>query len=289
MIGVLLSHNALRAQTGYATIQRLERGDPVFDEQQLALRDFYRRFGAGEELPELEIYEYRLQTGDTLFGIAARLSVPYAAIATLNRMETTELGQVGDTVLLPSIPGVFVPLIPETDLEQIVHDLRREQPARVVNVSSPGGAVPFRFFPGSDFSQEERSTLLGILFRPPLRSMEISSGFGPRIHPVTSEWGFHAGIDIPAASGDPVLASRSGIVTATGSDPVMGNFILISHSGGFTTFYGHLDTIRVSLNDHVLSGMMIGTVGSTGVTTGSHLHFEIRQNNDPRDPLRLLP
>jgi len=278
-----------QAQEPYPLMAVLERGDPVFDSQQEAVRLFYRQFSAGEELPELTLYEYRLQPKDTLFGLAARLSVPYAAIATVNRLQSTDLPEAGETILLPSIPGVFVPLFPETDLELVIHDLRRDEVAVIVPVDTPAGPVMFRFFPGSDFLGEERSTYLGVLFRPPLRTIELSSPFGPRNHPVTGEWGFHAGVDLVSTTGAPVLAARSGTVQATGTDPVMGNYVLLKHSGGFTTFYGHLDTIRVSLNDPVRSGMMIGTVGSTGVTTGSHLHFEIRQNNDPRDPVKLLP
>jgi murein DD-endopeptidase MepM/ murein hydrolase activator NlpD len=106
---------------------------------------------------------------------------------------------------------------------------------------------------------------------------------------VTGKWGFHAGVDLAAPRGTPVVAARSGTVADTGLDPIMGNYILLDHAGGFTTFYGHLDSVAVSLNDTIRSGMIIGTVGSSGVTTGAHLHFEIRQNSVPRDPLSLLP
>jgi murein DD-endopeptidase MepM/ murein hydrolase activator NlpD len=204
-------------------------------------------------------------------------------------MESSSLGQPGRLILLPSIPGVFVPLTPGTDLELVMHDLRREQTAHVVSVTGESTRTIFRFYPGSDFSPEERSTFFGLLFRLPLRVLTVSSPFGPRNHPMTGVWGFHAGVDFAASPGTPVLAARSGEVIDTGNDPSMGNYVLLRHSGGFTTFYGHLDTVAVSLKDSVSSGKMIGTVGSTGITTGSHLHFEIRQNNDARDPMNLLP
>ncbi|MEE8440651.1 MAG: M23 family metallopeptidase, partial [Spirochaetia bacterium] len=207
----------------------------------------------------------------------------------LNRMEGSALGEPGRSLFLPSIPGVFVPLIPRTDLEVVMHDLRREQTAQVVSITGESTSTVFRFYPGSDFSPEERSTFLGLLFRRPLRVPTVSSAFGPRNHPVTGVWGFHAGVDFAAARGTPVLAARLGQVADTGNDPIMGNYVLLRHSGGFTTFYGHLDAVTVSLNDSVGSGIIIGTVGSTGITTGAHLHFEIRQDNDPRDPMKLLP
>ena len=287
LVGLLVITSPVVAQ--YPTISVLDRTDPVFNQQQESIRLFYREFSAGAELPELTVYGYRTLPEDTLFGIAARLSVPYSGIATLNRMEGSSLGEPGRLILLPSIPGVFVPLTPGTDLGLVMHDLRREQTAQVVSITVESISTVFRFYPGSDFTPEERSTFLGLLFRPPLRAMTVSSAFGPRHHPVTGAWAFHAGVDFAAARGTPVVAARSGQVIDTGDDLIMGNYVLLQHSGGFTTFYGHLDTVTVSLKDSVRSGMIIGTVGSTGITTGSHLHFEIRQDNDPRDPMKLLP
>ena len=273
----------------YPTISVLSQNDILFNEQQQNVRVFYRQFSVGGELPELTVYSYRTVPEDTLFGIAARISVPYSAVATLNRLEGTDLGPPGGLLLLPSIPGIFVPLTPATDLEVIMHDLRREQPAQVVTVTEESTTTVFRFYPGADFLPEERSTLLGLLFRAPIRVITVSSPFGPRNHPVTGEWGFHAGVDLAATRATPVMAARSGEVADTGYDAAMGNYVLLRHSGGFTTFYGHLDTVAVALMDSVRSGMIIGTVGNTGITTGSHLHFEIRQDDDPRDPVKLLP
>jgi len=280
---------AIPVAAQYPTIRVLDQTDSTFEQQQESVRLFYRQFSAGGDLPELTIYDYRTTPEDTLFGIAARLSVPYSAIATLNRMEGSALGEPGRSMLLPSIPGIFVPLTPATDLELVMHDLRHEETTRVVSVTGELSSTVFRFYPGSDFLPEERSTFLGLLFRRPLRVLTVSSAFGPRSHPVTGAWGFHAGVDFVAAPGTPVVAARSGQVTDTGTDSSMGNYVLLEHSGGFTTFYGHLATVVVSLKDSVRSGMIIGTVGSTGITTGSHLHFEIRQDKDPRDPMKLLP
>lgn len=287
---MLLPVSAVPAQI--PVMESLDRTDPVFALQQAQIREFYRRSSAGEELPELDVYRYTTRPEDTLFGISARLSVPYSAIATLNRMTSSDLGDPGQSLLLPSYPGVFLPLDPQTDLEVVVSDLRRDDESRIVTLpdrTRSGRETTFRFFPGSDFHPDERSTFLGVLFRPPLRSIVVTSPFGPRSHPVTGLWGFHAGVDLAGSIGTPVVAARSGIVTDRGEDFAMGKYVLIEHSGGFSTFYGHLDTITVALNDSVRSGMIIGTVGSTGITTGSHLHFEIRQGDNPRDPMKMLP
>ena len=285
LTGVLLALVAGTAAAQYPEIGALDRSDPLYAQHQSDIRDYYRRSSAGDELPPLLLYRYRVRTDDTLFGLAARLSLPYSALATLNRLAAPEL-EPGSTLLIPGVPGVFVPLAPESDLESIMHDLRRERQADVVTIA---GASVFRFFPGEDFLPEERLAFLGMMFRRPLPDGELTSRWGPRINPITAEYGFHGGADYAATEGTRVLASRGGRVGELGVDPVLGKYVILEHTGGFQTVYGHLSTIAVSLNDEVRSGMILGAVGSTGMVTGSHLHFEIRQHGRSRDPETMLP
>lgn len=115
----------------------------------------------------------------------------------------------------------------------------------------------------------------------------ISSPFGYRVDPVTGAQGaFHAGIDIPAPRGTPVLAVLSGTVTQVihGSTGY-GNAILLQHANGLVSLYGHLTDIGVCQRQQVLQGEVIGWVGSTGKSTGPHLHLEIRVNGQKVDPL----
>ena len=86
-----------------------------------------------------------------------------------------------------------------------------------------------------------------------------------------------------------VHAARDGQVVQAGIDPVLGNVVVLAHEGGYQTVYGHLRVILVALNQQVRSGMIIGEVGSTGRSTGAHLHFEVRRKGSSRDPLPLLP
>ena len=79
------------------------------------------------------------------------------------------------------------------------------------------------------------------------------------------------------------------MVKESGVDPTLGQYIVIEHEGGFSTVYGHLSARRARLNERVESGMMIGSVGSTGLSTGPHLHFEVRNRGEPRDPEPLIP
>jgi murein DD-endopeptidase MepM/ murein hydrolase activator NlpD len=110
----------------------------------------------------------------------------------------------------------------------------------------------------------------------------LTSPFGPR-------WGrFHAGIDFAAALGTPIRAARDGTITQAGELNDYGLAITLTHADGTQTLYGHCSILRVKVGDWVKAGQVIGEVGSTGLSTGPHLHFEIRVNGQPRDPLLLL-
>ncbi len=113
---------------------------------------------------------------------------------------------------------------------------------------------------------------------------DITSEFGARIHPVTSEDALHTGIDIAAPKGQTVNAACEGSVVSTGSDDANGNYIVIDHGENTKSIYAHLDTISVSEGQRVDTSTAIGTVGSTGISTGPHLHFEIKINEESVNP-----
>ena len=117
----------------------------------------------------------------------------------------------------------------------------------------------------------------------------ISSLAGGRIHPVTGKPGNHAGIDIPAPSGTNIYAAKSGVVIhaakGTGSSWSYGNYVIVSHSDGTSTLYAHMSRIGCKEGQTVKQGDVVGYVGTTGRSTGNHLHFEVRVNGNRRDPL----
>lgn len=112
---------------------------------------------------------------------------------------------------------------------------------------------------------------------PVKEPLRISSGFGMRYHPVYKLQRFHTGIDIPKTKGTPIYATGNGVVIRKGYCSGYGNFIEIEHAGNFRSFYAHLSKIMVNIGDVVSIATQIGCVGNTGISTGSHLHYEIRK------------
>ena len=115
-----------------------------------------------------------------------------------------------------------------------------------------------------------------------------TSDFGPRTHPVTGALRLHAGIDIGAATGTPIRAAAAGVVTFAGSLSGYGTTVTIDHGGGVTTLYAHQSGTAVHAGQPVSAGDVIGRIGSTGVVTGPHLHFEVRVDGAAQDPAGWL-
>lgn len=116
----------------------------------------------------------------------------------------------------------------------------------------------------------------------------VSSPFGYRIHPVLGVKKLHTGIDIPAPTGTPAVAVASGTVIYAGVQGSYGNTVMIRHDNGLVSLYAHNSSLVVSVGDKVKKGQVVTKIGSTGRSTGPHLHFEIRVNGTPQNPLNYL-
>ncbi len=122
----------------------------------------------------------------------------------------------------------------------------------------------------------------------PISGSRPSSKFGNRIDPFTGEPAFHAGIDFMSHTGTEVIAAASGVVLAAEFHQQYGNMIDIDHGNGLSTRYGHASVLAAKVGDIVMQGQKIAEVGSTGRSTGAHLHFEVRNNGAAVDPVKYL-
>lgn len=116
----------------------------------------------------------------------------------------------------------------------------------------------------------------------------LSSLFGNRKHPITGKPNNHTGIDIPAPKGTPILAAKSGVVSISTKNSSYGNYVVVSHSDGTSTLYAHMSARSVKEGQTVTQGQKLGEVGTTGSSTGNHLHFEIRVNGNRVDPVNYF-
>ena len=116
----------------------------------------------------------------------------------------------------------------------------------------------------------------------------ITCDFGPRTHPVTHKQGFHTGLDIGVSFGTPVKAAKGGIVVRAEYNSVYGNMVIIDHGNGVQSLYGHSSSLSVNKGQKVEQGQVIALAGSTGMSTGPHVHFEIRVNGQPVNPKNYI-
>ncbi|GAC1406174.1 MAG: peptidoglycan DD-metalloendopeptidase family protein [Burkholderiaceae bacterium] len=154
---------------------------------------------------------------------------------------------------------------------------------RSVWFDEPGSAQ------GGGYYSFDGKSLRKAFLKSPLEFSRISSGFSMRMHPVSGLWKRHEGVDFAAASGTPIRASGDGVVDFVGSQNGYGNVVVLKHWGNYSTAYAHMSRFGTGLHKgmKISQGDVIGYVGTTGWSTGPHLHYEFRVNNQPRDPLTL--
>ena len=162
--------------------------------------------------------------------------------------------------------------VAELERQRAEEEERRRQEAAANNPSGGGG------------SSGGSVTGTGSFTWPCPSCTYITSRVGYRWHPVSGQWKYHSGLDIGAAYGASIVAADGGTVTIAGVNGGYGNCVMIDHGNGYYTLYGHMSSIAVSVGQSVSKGATIGYVGSTGVSTGPHLHFEIRQGTTILDP-----
>lgn len=191
------------------------------------------------------------------------------------------------TLILPVLIGGFILFL----LFFIIAHANGVTPEEMVS-SNPYLNQPDTYFGSPEFlSIEELGISPGDFLFPIIDDHRISSPYGWRIHPKLGNRRFHQGVDIAAPKNTPVYAAASGTVTFAGYRGNYGNLIIIQHEDdldGFETYYAHLNSISIRKGEKVMVGQSIGRIGSTGLSTGPHLHLEIRFDNNTLDPMKLL-
>ena len=150
-------------------------------------------------------------------------------------------------------------------------------------ISNPVDAV---YYQGTKPLPEKKGTGS---FLYPLKNYTLSSRFGSRNTGIKGASTYHEGLDFAAPSGTKVYASDGGVVSFAGKKSGYGNVIIIDHGGLYETRYGHLSSIDIKLGESVYQGQFIGRVGNTGISSGPHLHFEIRYKGEAQNPINILP
>jgi murein DD-endopeptidase MepM/ murein hydrolase activator NlpD len=279
------------ANDPFPEIVKLSSTDPYFRQIQTDTAAFHEAAARRGRLPSLNLYSYKAGPRDDLLSLAARFGFAPETIPTLNRLDTSLIPVTGRTLLIPNIPAIFVPEDPASGLERAMASSRsgRLDDSRRLVFDWEGRPRRFYYFPGETFNGVERAFFLRIVFRFPLDGGTLSSWYGRRLSPITGQVHLHEGIDIAAPNGSPVFAVRDGSVRTSARDPSLGDYIVLSHANGYNTVYGHLSAVLVKEGALVSQGTIIGRVGSSGLSTGPHLHFEVRKEGRSLNPGTFLP
>lgn len=277
--------NLYAAEVSYTAIPDLSSRDPVFRQFMQNVEKAYMAEVQKKKIVP-EIFTYTGKTGDTLMSIAARCNIPIETIVLLNGMSSPEQTVTDVEISIPTAAGLFISQKPASFLEELVS---ARFPDREDYVEVEINGRTFSFVPSERLSPTERAFFLDSKMHSPLPDGVLSSSYGMRVSPITGNDLFHKGIDLAAPEGTSVFACKSGEIIETGYNDTYGNYIILKHDNDLQSFYAHLSALEErETGSLVLTGSTIGYVGSTGLSTGPHLHFEIRQGGDSKNPVDFL-
>ncbi|MCL2264953.1 MAG: peptidoglycan DD-metalloendopeptidase family protein [Treponema sp.] len=235
---------------------------------------------------------YRVKKGDAVSKIAENFGVSVGAIIASNEIKNARQLQEGAILKIPNIDGIPYQVKRGDSLSKIStsFNIPLEVILDVNDIKSDtikqGETI---FIPGARMNEIDLRMSLGDLFTYPLQSRYITSYYGMRKDPFNGSLQFHDGVDFRGKTGATVMASLDGVVSVVSESWLYGKFIILTHSNGYKTLYGHLSAYSVKQGDKVARGRKIGEVGNTGYSTGPHLHFGMYDKNGKLvNPLDLL-
>lgn len=245
--------------------------------------------------PSIDGLYYKLQKNDTLAKIAKKYGISVVDIVDYNNINPKKL-KAGSTIFLKGVTlqkykDVEGRLIADQQAKEDKKknknkekEKEKEKPEKPPKETKGSPPPP----PPEDNDDGGRSAAYsGAGFAYPVRYAGVSSPFGNRYHPVLKRYILHTGVDL-VAKYVPLRAAKAGVVTFAGNMSGYGKIIIIRHDNGYETRYAHLSVISTNVGEHVNQGDLIGKTGNSGRTTGAHLHFEIRQNGVPKNPMKYL-
>ena len=245
--------------------------------------------------PSIDGLYYKLEKNDTLAKIAKKYGISVVDIVDYNNINPKKL-KAGSTIFLK---GVTLQKYKDVEGRLIAAQQAKEDKMKNKNKEkekeketpenppkgTKGSPPPP---PPEDNDDGGRSAAYsGAGFAYPVRYAGVSSPFGNRYHPVLKRYILHTGVDL-VAKYVPLRAAKAGVVTFAGNMSGYGKIIIIRHDNGYETRYAHLSVISTNVGEHVNQGDLIGKTGNSGRTTGAHLHFEVRQNGVPKNPMKYL-
>lgn len=236
---------------------------------------------------------YRVQSGDTISGITKKFGLSnISTLIAVNDINNVRQLCAGQKLKIPSIDGLYYTVQKGNTLQGLSSrfGVTLEDILDVNELESSELSVgQILFIPGAKLDSAKLSQAMGELFKNPISARyRLTSKFGPRLDPITGARSNHTGIDMACAIGTPIVATASGKVTYSGVSPVFGNYVIINHGNGYQSLYGHMSLILAKKDQWVSQGTRIGLVGSTGYSTGPHLHFTVYKNGKLVDPLSLI-
>ena len=237
--------------------------------------------------------KYKVKAGETVGGITRKFGLKnISTIIAVNGIENVRQVYSGQTLVIPSCDGMTYKVKAGNTIQGIsakygaaVEDILDANDLDSMNLSV-GQEL---FIPGAKLDKEALRRAMGELWSIPLKlKWRLTSKCGWRGDPFTGVKQYHPGIDMACPAGTPIFAALGGKVLQAGFSRIYGNYVIIDHGNGYQTLYGHMSKTLTSTGKWVEQGAKIGLVGSTGYSTGPHLHWTVYKNGKVVDPLTLI-
>ncbi len=270
------------------------RGMPVIQEELKKDAENVEKLASAAVVNDEMYYQvYRVRKGDMIGHIAEKFGVTQDSIISVNDVHSSRNLQIGTYLKIPSAPGILYTVRKDGETltgiaQKYEVELAKCAAINTVDAEAALKAGDMVFVPGGKLSWAELQEINGDLFKKPIHAAWYrTSNYGWRSSPFNGSRSFHSGIDMACPTGTKIYAALEGNVTSTGFSNVYGNFVIVAHHSGYSTLYAHMSKIEAKKDQYVNKNTVLGRVGSTGMSTGPHLHFTVYKRNKTVNPVNL--